>query len=196
LERDGLTTSRERRQHRAASGLCPRRPLAFEAASAGRACVRAVCAAALLLPAFPAVSQQIRISGGDCGQPVHLVAREAPLSSVLQRLADSLRFKLAYESERDPLVSVDERLAVTDLVGRLARDVNFSMEQVIDARCSQARVSKLSILPDRPDGSPRKAAARPAWQTPEMERIAKQGLSDYLRSHGMEDKPVEELAVH
>lgn len=70
------------------------------------------------------------------------------------------------------------------------------MEHVIDARCSQARVSKLSILPDRPDGSPRKVAARPAWQTPEMERIAKQGLSDYLRSHGMEDKPVEELAVH
>ena len=40
------------------------------------------------------------------------------------------------------------------------------------------------------------APKKPAWQTPEYDRIAKQELSDYLRSHGLKDQPLEEIAVH
>jgi hypothetical protein len=64
---------------------------------------------------FPAASQEIDISRCDCAQPVNLIAREAPLSSVLKRLAESLRFELVYPSQTDPAVSVDERLAATEL---------------------------------------------------------------------------------
>jgi hypothetical protein len=164
-----------------------------EAANAASAGLRAACAVALLAFAVPATAQQIRISGGGCGQPVHLVAQEAPLSSVLQQLADALRFKLAYRSDDDPLVTADERLPATDLVRKLARDVNFSMEQATDARCP--RVAALSILPDGPDNGRPRIAKKPSWQTPEYERIARQTMSDYLQSHGMPDQPLKALEV-
>jgi len=80
----------------------------------------------------------------------------------------------------------------------LAREMNYTLEQENDPRCAQGRrVSRLSILPDPADCNRGiVASARPAWQTPEMERIARLGFSNYLKSHGMADQPMEELAVH
>jgi hypothetical protein len=158
----------------------------------GRA-IPAALAAAVSMLAAPAIAQDIRLSGGACGQPVHLVAHEAPLSRVLQRLADAQRFTLAYRSDDDPLITTDERLPVTDLVRRLARNVNFSLEQTKDPRCP--RVAMLAILPDGTDNGRPKPQKKPSWQTPEYERIAKQTMSDYLQSHGLPDQPAEELVV-
>jgi hypothetical protein len=131
-------------------------------------------------------------------QPVHLVAREAPLSLVLKRLADSLGFDVVYQSRSDPLITTDERLVATELVRRLAQNVNFSLEQARDARCAQGnRIAKVSVLLDTAGGSGTVVTARkPAPQTPEMARISQQGLSDYLTSHGNPDQPLEDLAVH
>jgi len=157
-------------------------------------CLRIAWVSVLLALALPCAAQEIRVTGGNCGDPVHLVAREAPLSSVLERLADSARFKLAYRSDDDPLITADERLPLTELVRKLARDVNFSMEQRTDQGC--ARVAAVSVLPDATDTGRPKVAKKPAWQTPEYERIAKQGLSDYLQSHGLPDQPIEEIAIH
>jgi hypothetical protein len=73
-----------------------------------------------------------------------------------------------------------------------------ALEEAADAHCAEGRRSaRLSVLPD-PAGGNRAvvASARLAWQTPEMERIARLGMHDYLTSHGMADQPMEELAVH
>ena len=167
---------------------------------AGRAMLRGfgVLVAACGLLAASSSAQDIRIARAECSRPIHLVAKDAQLSNVLKRLSESLRFAVVYQSQTDPLVTIDARLFAIDLVRRLTRDMNFSLEQADDPRCAQGRrVAKLSVLPD-PDGGNRGtvASARPAWQTPEMARIARLGMSDYLRSHGMPDQPMEELAVH
>jgi len=60
-----------------------------------------------------------------------------------------------------------------------------------------ALLAKLSVLPDPPGGNRAAvASARPAWMTPEMERIGKLGMQDYLQSHGIPGQPTEELTVH
>lgn len=157
-------------------------------------CLRIAWVSAMLALALPCTAQQIRVTGGGCGEPVHVVAQEAPLSSVLGRLAESARFKLAYRSDDDPLITADERLPLTELVRKLARDVNFTIEQRTHHGC--ARVAAVSVLPDGTDRSRPMTPKKSAWQTPEYDRIAKQELSDYLRSHGLKDQPIEEIAVH
>jgi hypothetical protein len=154
-------------------------------------------ATVLVVVSVEVSAQEIRISRADCAEPVRIVARQAPLSRVLKRLGESLGFALIYQSQSDPLVTRDERLAATDLVRALAHDMNFSIEEAFDSSCLQGRrVAKLSVLPDTGDKSRAGVAAQPAWQTPEIERIARQTMVDYLQSHGQEDQSVEDLAVH
>jgi len=156
-----------------------------------------LAAALSVLFAVEAAAEPVRVDNADCGQPVHLVARDAPMSAVLARLGEALHFHVAYQTQSDPRLTVDERLDANTLVRRLVRNMNYSLEQMPDASClRQLRIVSLAVLPDignKPTGI---AASRAAWQTPEMERIAREGLSDYLRSHGMNDQSIEALAVH
>jgi hypothetical protein len=157
---------------------------------------RWVLTAGFALNVGAALAQEVRVGRADCSEPVHLVAREAPLSSVLKRLAETLGFELVYQSQRDLLVTRNERLPVTDLVRDLAHDMNFSIEQTFDRRCLyNQRLAKISVLPDTGDNTRPSTAARALSQTPEMDRIARQQMSDYLRSHGMEDQSIEDIAV-
>ena len=159
--------------------------------------IRIVMAAMVSLP-MASLAQEIRIANADCSQPVHLVARDARLSSVLKDLSETLHFTIVYQSETDPLVTTDARSFPIELVRTIARDMNFSLEEAADARCAQGRrIARISVLADPAAGNRATvASARPAWQTPEMERIARLGMRDYLTSHGMADQPMEELAVH
>jgi hypothetical protein len=183
-----------------AAGALPRPKVAsYTPRTHTRSRLDSLCAAclftALLLPVGVS-AQDVRVSHVDCGAPVRLVARQVPLSIVLKRLAESLGFELVYQSQSDPLVTTDERLAATDLVRQLAHDMNFSIEQAFDPSCLQnRRVAKLSVLPGTSEKSHSVTAARPPWQTPEMERVARQTTADYLRSHGLEDQSIEDLAV-
>ncbi|HXU67156.1 MAG TPA: hypothetical protein VN707_07330 [Casimicrobiaceae bacterium] len=156
------------------------------------------CVAALGFVTLAAHAQELRIATADCSQPVHLIAKDVPLSTVLTDLSLSLHFVVAYHSQTDPRVTTDTREPATDLVRKLARNMNFSLEETPDAHCAEGRrIARLSVLPD-PAGGNRAtvASARPAWQTPEMERIARLGMRDYLTSHGFPEQPMEELAVH
>jgi hypothetical protein len=149
----------------------------------------------LVLISSESPAQQIRVENAACGEPIRVVARDAPLSDVLKRIAGAMHFRVEYQAQSDPRITIDERSDASALVLRLIRETNFSMEQVRDTRCASAwRIANLAILSQR--GEQRVAPARPAWQTPETERIAREGLSDYLRSHGMDDQPREALAVH
>ena len=165
-----------------------------------RLCSACVLVLGVAMGAVPstAAADDIRIARGDCRHPVHLVAREARLSSVLKKLAESLHFIVVYQSQTDPLVTTDARSPATDLVRTLARNMNFSLEEATDVHCAQGRrIAKLSVLPDPPGGNRAAvASARPAWMTPEMERIGKLGMQDYLQSHGIPGQPTEEPTVH
>src|SRR5262249_19561802 len=93
-------------------------------------------AAALLGPASHAAD--VHVSGaGACTRVVHVVGHEARLSDVLREISHSVGFTFRFESTGDPLVSIDEQLAPTELLRRLAGDLNFSMEQTADARCTE-----------------------------------------------------------
>jgi hypothetical protein len=153
-------------------------------------------AAVLVLVPIDLSAQEIRISRADCAEPVGLVVRQAPLSRVLKRLGESLGFALIYLSQSDPLVTRNARLTATDLIRALAHDMNFSIEEAFDPSCLQGRrVTKLSVLPDTADESRAGVTAQSARQTPEIERIARQTMVDYLQSHGQEDQSVEDIAV-
>jgi len=150
-----------------------------------------------LVLCIDATAQPVRVENGACGQPVHLVARDAPLSDVLARLGEALHFRVAYRTQSDPRLTVDERSDADTLVRRLVRNMNYSLEQTFDPRCAKRlRIVSLDVLAERDDGLAAAAAQRPARATPEIERVAREGLSDYLRSHGMPDQPIEALAVH
>ena len=75
-----------------------------------------------------ALAGEIRIDGGACASAVHLVARNAPLSDVLKRLAQALDFQLSFKSESNPIVSVDAMGEATDLVARLVPLANVTGE--------------------------------------------------------------------
>lgn len=156
------------------------------------------CIAELLLSPVAASAQDVQIARGGCAQPIHLVAKDVRLSTVLKQLSERLHFVLVYEAQTDPLVSTDARSQATDLVRSLARDMNFSLEEASDPRCSKGRrIAKLSILAD--SGSGKRATVAPAGaaqQTPEMEAIARQGMQNYLGSHGIPAQNAEARAVH
>jgi hypothetical protein len=109
--------------------------------------IGAALAAAALFASPSALAEEIRI-GGDCTSGVHLVARDAHFSAILKRLAQALDFQLSFESESDPLISVDATMQPGDFLARLAPDANFSATQVSDPRCPhQKRILKLWVLP-------------------------------------------------
>ena len=154
----------------------------------------AICVVVLALACGRSYAEAIRVTRGACGDPVRLVARDAPLSHVLKRLGESLGFAVTYQSSRDPTITRDVRAAPVELVLALAQGTNFSLEQIADRRCENAsRVAKLVVLGEQSDKIP--TAATQNFQTPEIERIARQGLSDYLKSHGMDDQTIESIAV-
>src|SRR5262249_554662 len=132
-----------------------------------------------------------------CTRVVHVVAHEARLSDVLREISHSVGFTFRFESTGDPLVSIDEQLAPTELLRRLAGDLNFSMEQTADARCTErTRSAKLFVLPDAGMGNGTVESSRNGWQTSETAKIARQTGLDYVQSHGLAEQLLESTEHH
>ena len=141
-----------------------------------------------------AMAGEIRIDGGDCASAVHLVAHDAPLSEVLKRLAKALDFQLSFESDSDPLVSVDAIRQPIDLMSRLAPLENVSMMKARDPRCSQhERIVKVWVLPKGQGSVVRTAMTPPnARQIPENDETAQRaqaGFDMILNAHGIPTAP-------
>ena len=103
--------------------------------------------AASLLTAVSSSAEEIRISGNGCGSGVHLVAHDAHLSEILARLSRALDFQLSFESDSDPVVSIDAIRQPADLVARLASLENVSMTQAQSPRCpDRQRIVRLWVL--------------------------------------------------
>jgi hypothetical protein len=146
-------------------------------------------AAIVLLSAPVALAEEIRISSRDCTSRVHLVAHGANVSHVLKRMADALDFQLRYDSENDPIVSIDADLQPGDLVARLLPLGNVSMTQARNPRCPhQQRILKVWVLPKGTGSQPRTAVSQskpgPLVETPEQLRQVQEGLDAHLRAHG------------
>lgn len=134
-----------------------------------------------------AAAGEIRVDGGSCASAVHLVARDAPLSEVLKRLAKALDFQLSFDSDNNPLVSVDVVRPPIDLVAGLAPLENVSMAHTRDPRCPQReRIVNVWVLPSGPP-SPMQvvSAAQQAQQAQEEQsRKEQEGIDLFLKSHG------------
>ena len=143
-------------------------------------------AAASLSMATSSAAEEIRISGGVCASGVHLVAREAHLSEVLKRLAKALDFQLSFQSDSDPVVSIDAIRQPPDLVARLAALENVSMTQASSPRCpDRQRIVKVWVLPRGAANPSRAVASVPATDLGEQARRAQAGTDMVLRAHGV-----------
>jgi hypothetical protein len=141
-----------------------------------------------------ALAEEIRISADRCSPEVHLVARDAHVSAILKRLAERLQFQLRFASADDPLLSIDMRRQLNDLLVRLAPTASLVMimEQIRDdPRCpDQLRILEVWVLPKGQEDQPRPATAAPQAMppqpTPEQARRAQEGIDQYLNAHGLD----------
>jgi hypothetical protein len=115
------------------------------------------------LAAAHAGAQQVQVSKGSegCASLVRLVARDAPLSRVLQELATALDFKVQFDAEADPRVSLEASKRPVALINALAPGANVSITQARDPKCpGQYRIAKVWVLPQGKAASTA-AASRP-----------------------------------
>jgi hypothetical protein len=91
---------------------------------------------------------QVTKSSGDCSSLVHIVARDAPLSQVLKQLSTALGFKLQFDADADPRVTLEGSKRPIEWLDALGTEANLSVSQARDARCpGQVRVAKVWVLP-------------------------------------------------
>jgi hypothetical protein len=137
-----------------------------------------------LLTVPSALAQEIRVTGDDCATSVHLVAQDAHLADVLGRLAQALDFQLSFESDSNPIVTVNAVGQATDLVARLAPSGNISMTQARNSRCPQReRILNVWVLPN---GQEKPAISGQAQQAQEEQaRREQEGIALVLKSHGV-----------
>jgi len=101
-------------------------------------------------------------------------------------------FRLDFESDNDPIISIDDVLRADDVVSRLATDENFAVAHAPDPACPlQSRIVAVWVLP-RAGGSRARSAATPsavpvvaaATATAEQARREQEGIDMYMRAHG------------
>jgi hypothetical protein len=147
--------------------------------------VRIALGATMLLTGLSAAGEEIHISS-DCVSGVHLVAREARFSDILNRLARTLGFELRFESQNDPLVTVDAAYQPSELLMRLSPSANVSMTQAYDPRCpQQQRVIKVWVLPEGNDGQGGPPLASNV-NTTQQESLEAKGIEMVLKAHGLD----------
>ena len=133
------------------------------------------------LPSWTVSAGDIRISNSGCGKAVHLVARDVPLSEVLQRLAKVLGFELVGDAHADTPVTVDLLRHPVDLVAGLAGVENVSMTLEENPRCpGRERIAKVWVLPGN-----HVPPARPGAAEAEQARRDHEGIDTVLRAHGV-----------
>src|SRR2546426_5186669 len=141
-----------------------------------------------------ALAEEIHISADRCSPEMHLVAHDAHVSVILKRLAETLQFQLRFDSADDPLLSIDTRRQLNDLLVRLAPTGNLVTRQIRDdPRCpDQLRILEVWVLPKGQEDQSRPATAAPQAlppePTPEQARLAQQGIDQYLKAHGFESE--------
>ncbi len=102
-----------------------------------------------------------------------------------RKLSTVLDFQLRFDSDSDPLVTLDATQRAEELPARLAPSGNVTMMLERDPRCSdRQRIVKVWVLPGGSAGAPRTSVA--SVQSDEQARQAKDGAEMILRAHGMD----------
>jgi len=177
-------------------------------------------AAALVAIHAPAYADDIQIKVGDCKTGVRLVAHDAPLSKVLERLAESLGFELDDEGRADRRVTLNLSGRGPELIKKLlSPHERFMVSHASDPRCpGQQRVSRLWLFSNGQPNAARKEASPAAQSAPaspmtkptpvtqigtpeqlraneERSRQLKQDYDIYVRKHGKPPPGEEEEAA-
>lgn len=145
-----------------------------------RGSVRCGVALSLLVSSatFAAAPGDIQVKVRNCKAGVELVARDAPLARVLERLAESLAFQLHIEAPADNLVNLHLTARAPDLITAVAGQDRVMVSQARDPRCpGQSRVVKVWLLPK---GESR--AALPSANTTRTP-VTETATRDQLRAH-------------
>ena len=182
----------------------------------GRTLISLALGASLLAASPAARSAEIDIKIGDCKSGVRVVARDAPLSAVLERMAEALGFQFEQETSADRIVNVTLAGSASDVITRLlASHERFMMSHARDQRCpGQSRVSRVWLLPN---GQPNSATAKTPATAPkpvtkpvpvtltaspehlraaeESARQLKQDYDAYVNRHGKPPPGEEEEAA-
>ena len=136
----------------------------------------------LLAASTFASAGEVTVDGGECAPAVHVVARAAPLSDVLARLARDLGFKLVFSSSRDPVIDLDATLSAREIATRLAPDENLVVAFAQNPRCPEReRIVGIWVLSN---GSPAPRATI-SREASERARTAQAGIDMVLRAHGV-----------
>jgi hypothetical protein len=156
----------------------------------------------LLVPSL-VLAADIEIKVGDCKSGVGLIARDAPLALVLQRLSKSLSFKLHDHAKPDRIVNMNVTAPPNELIARLlSSEERFMVSHRRDPRCpGQTRVAQVWLLPKGEasagarEGRSKTAppSPTPVTQTATPEQIRsyeaqarqrKQAYDAYVQAHG------------
>ena len=144
---------------------------------------------------------KIEISVGNCTSGVHLVARNALYSDVLERLAQALGFLLVLEGNSGSVVNVDMSMPAPELVARLSPTESVIVNQSRDPRCpGQNRIVKVWVLPTAQPGKldravPTQTSQEQSRRFEEMSRQAKEAYQTYVQIHGRPPPGEEEDVV-
>jgi len=133
-------------------------------------------------------SDTILVSSGDCESGVHLIARGARLSDVLQRLSEALGFQLQLAGSSDSTVDVDMSRQAPELVAKLSPFDNLIVTQAQDPHCpGRHRIVKVWMLPKGNQVPLRAVVGAPVpRQLTEAERKQiREGEAMYRKAHGM-----------
>ena len=173
----------------------------------------------LLLASSIVAAADIEIKVRDCKSGVELVARNAPLASVLDRLAQTLGFQLQGAENADSVVSVEMAAPAPELIAKLlSSQERYLVSHARDPRCpGRSRVARVLLLPrGQQAAGPKLAAAKeapakeasakpvPVTQTATREQLQavdadahkrKEEYDAYIRRHGKPPPEEEEEAA-
>jgi hypothetical protein len=150
---------------------------------------------------------EIRIEPAPCtadkleAGKLHVVARDAPLSDVMRRLADALGFELQFDGRGDSLVNIDASMPAPQLVAKLSPGDSTIVSQSPDPHCpGRYRIVKVWVLGKTTDGKARstvraETSQEKARRLDEMSRQAREQYENYVRAHGKAPPGVEEEAA-
>jgi hypothetical protein len=150
-----------------------------------RSGVQAGVGAVLVLGAASVFAGDVQVTHARCAAEIHVIARDAPLSAVLKKLATVLDFQLRFDSANDPQVTLDAIERAEALPARLSPSESVTVMFERDPKCAGLqRIVKVWVLPSG-SGIVAQASAVASQQSEEQAQLAKEGAELVLRAHGM-----------
>lgn len=176
-----------------------RRPASVPTRALGVRRLPSLALALVLAAESPAVlaqgslDQSAAARSPQCGVVLSAAPKPQPLTQVLARIAAVEPFRIEYWAKEDPMVRQPAGAPV-DVIAGLAQSGNVMVRYAKDPRCpGRWRVDTVWVVPSghaHPSPAASPGSKRESSERAAADRIAtEQGLSTYLRAHGLGGKP-------